>query len=309
MTTGGQAAHKPTTANRWLSPPPCPERSARHAAQPPVPADPLRGRAAVAPAALRPSPAGSAAGGRYRAAGAGQAAPGAVRGADRGSRRGVPPHLLGALEADLADGAGPAGVAAAAALAATHRAGLRLVVGRRPRLAARAAAFPLRRGVPARLPRGGRQLQRDAGLPLRLPGVRNAAPRGAAHVRGTAHPRRGERSAARPPCGLRAAGKVTRSCRLPLSLPPSLPSSLRRAPAAGSGAAPAACACVCGAVRCARAAGRGGAGGGAERERGPVPGASPAAVGRESARAANAAPPPGLGPEGTRRFGGVGVCR
>lgn len=102
-------------------------------------------------------------------------------------------HLLGALEADLADGAGPAAVAAAAALAAAaHRARLGLVAAGGPALRAAPPALALLGGVPARLPRPGRQLQRGGGGSRRLSGWEHDAPGGAAHAPGHPLPRGGD---------------------------------------------------------------------------------------------------------------------
>lgn len=121
---------------------------------------------------------------------------------------GASPHLLGALEADLADGAGPAGVATAAALAAAaHRARLGLVAADGPALRAATPALALLGAVPARLPRPGRQIQRGGGGWRRLPGREHDAPRGAVHApghslrRGEGGPKRRMAAGAAPGCG------------------------------------------------------------------------------------------------------------
>lgn len=118
-----------------------------------------------------------------------------------------PPHLLGALEADLADGAGPAGLAAAAALAAAHRAGLGLVA-----LGA-AGAVRLGGGLAARLPGPapspgpgrGRRLLRGAVPAGRLGGAGGAAHGGERRRQGE---RRGRQGDPLPPAcaGVQGAG-------------------------------------------------------------------------------------------------------
>lgn len=227
--TRGQAAHKLITANRCS--PPCPELSARRAAQQPLLADPM----------------GSAAGGRHRAAGGRRRALSAVLIGARSARCRLtcsgpwkqilqmgpaPPGWL-PLPLSLLHTERVSGSSSAAAPASPPEPPLS------PSTEGSPLASPATAGSSSGTP-GSRCGSPACGTPL------PAAPlmSGAARTRGgESRARRGR------PAGCEWPGRWPGAAA-------SLPSSLHRAPAAGSGAAPAACACVCVAVCEAGGAGR-----------------------------------------------------